>query len=298
MSNKKLLIANNEEVIQDNYNHYYQAYTGYPLVVENNKLCTDHPSYITEIYGNTTQDETNLTDIHSVGVLQEDGSYKVDIISTKKNLFNGSWSYGYIDSNGYSSSSNYYIITAFLPVEPGKTYTISSTQLKYVSSMKWAFYRSKTEYSVISGSITTGKSAVSPEEALYVRLSTGWYDRGNISLDCNLTLVEGTDTNLVLETKSIYLPQSLKAIGDYKDRLYWDYTLSKYCIEQNINIPKDYAQALDETLVLATPQIVETSITEKIAIDTYNPYMQITTDKLDVAPSNMSGEFAEKELLE
>src|SRR5699024_2624856 len=39
-----------------------------------------------EIKGNTVQDPDNLADIKSVGELQEDGTYKMSILSCGKNL--------------------------------------------------------------------------------------------------------------------------------------------------------------------------------------------------------------------
>ena len=42
-----------------------------------------------EIKGNTVQDADNLSDIKSVGELQEDGAYKMSILSCGKNLFDG-----------------------------------------------------------------------------------------------------------------------------------------------------------------------------------------------------------------
>ena len=41
-----------------------------------------------EVLGNTIQNEEDLADIKSVGVLQEDGTYKMSILSCGKNLFN------------------------------------------------------------------------------------------------------------------------------------------------------------------------------------------------------------------
>ena len=43
-----------------------------------------------EIKGNTVQDPDNLADIKSVGELQEDGTYKMSILSCGKNLINNS----------------------------------------------------------------------------------------------------------------------------------------------------------------------------------------------------------------
>ena len=249
-------------VIGDNY----QLYTGYPLIVENSSLDANYGSYITEIVGNTTQSSTDLTDIRSVGVLQEDGTYKVDIIASNQN---------------------------------------------------------------------------------------------------------GTQT----QTKSIYLPQPLRMTRQYSDRLYWDDTLGKYCIEQNVVIfkmseyPNSISNQSDTAELLAgyigkysniqttdcgfcnilpsyeidwsfpnegiyygggavmyivvskdkasnmtelkqwcinnnftchvrydTPVIVETDITDKILFNTYANYTKVITDEKEVAPISMSGNFASSNL--
>ena len=249
-------------VIGDNY----QLYTGYPLIVKNSSLDANYGSYITEIVGNTTQSSTDLTDIRSVGVLQEDGTYKVDIIASNQN---------------------------------------------------------------------------------------------------------GTQT----QTKSIYLPQPLRMTRQYSDRLYWDDTLGKYCIEQNVAIfkmseyPNSITHHSDTTELLVgyvgkysniqttdcgfcnilpsyeidwsfpnegiyygggavmyivvskdkasnmtelkqwcinnnftchvrydTPVIVETDITDKILFNTYANYTKVITDEKEVAPTSMSGNFASSNL--
>src|SRR5699024_12080809 len=47
-----------------------------------------------EILGNTVQDPNNLADIKSVGELQEDGTYKMSILSRGKNLFDSTFEIG------------------------------------------------------------------------------------------------------------------------------------------------------------------------------------------------------------
>lgn len=74
---KKLLFNN---VVEDESfqpptegTHYHQSYTSYPIEVEDNKLCTEHKSYITEIIGNTENGQM-------VGEEQADGTYKITLI--------------------------------------------------------------------------------------------------------------------------------------------------------------------------------------------------------------------------
>src|SRR5699024_5129547 len=65
-----------------------------------------------QILGNTVQDPNNLADIKSVGVLQEDGTYKMSILSCGKNLFN----IDNISSNIVSKSNDMYEINTMTPV--------------------------------------------------------------------------------------------------------------------------------------------------------------------------------------
>lgn len=336
---KKLLITNNEEQSQDNYNHYLQTYTNYPLVVESDKLCADHPSYITEIYGNTTQDEANLTDIRSVGVLQEDGTYKVDIDVAGKNLFDinsvqmvGIFaSCGVIDTADNSITFTYEKVRDYgcetnFQFENGKSYKIS-LDLEYNNTNNMArllainvpgkhasaysdYIRLDVKANEISRKFSVSKTIPEDGKTYVLYLNGNNFASGvtGSTVFKNIVIEEVNDVTdtkaatayvpyFVPQTKSIYLPQPLRAIGDYSDRLYWDNSMSKYCIEQKVDIPTGYSQVLDDTLVLSTPQIIETTIMEKISIDTYNSYMQITTDELEVAPTNMSGEFANKEAI-
>lgn len=62
-----------------------QEVSGEYITVENT---VSGPITDIEILGNTTQDPNNLVDIKSVGDLQEDGTYKMSILSCNKNLIN------------------------------------------------------------------------------------------------------------------------------------------------------------------------------------------------------------------
>lgn len=76
---KKLLFNNvneNQPNPPEDDGHYYDIYTNYPIEIEDEKLCTEHKSYLTEIYGNTENGKM-------VGVEQSDGTYKISLIIKK-----------------------------------------------------------------------------------------------------------------------------------------------------------------------------------------------------------------------
>ena len=101
--------------------------------------------------------------------------------------------------------------------------------------------------------------------------------------------------NYTFETQKVRIPQQLKSINNIKDKLYWDNSKQKYCIEKWIDIPEDYIGEINESLVLSTPEIIETDITEKIAFNTHNPYMKIYTNEKEVKPVNMTARFPYKD---
>src|SRR5699024_4255537 len=76
------------------------------------------------IKGNTVQDPDNLSDIKSVGELQEDGTYKMSILSCGKNLANPkNIINGYINSNNVLEQNNT-TRSIILKVKPNSTFVI------------------------------------------------------------------------------------------------------------------------------------------------------------------------------
>lgn len=72
---KKLLYNNvneNQPNPPEDEGHYYDTYTNYPIEIEDENLCMEHKSYLTEIYGNTENGKM-------VGVEQSDGTYKISL---------------------------------------------------------------------------------------------------------------------------------------------------------------------------------------------------------------------------
>lgn len=67
--------------------------------------------------------------------------------------------------------------------------------------------------------------------------------------------------------KTIYLPFTLKKIGDKKDILYWDEDKKHYCIEQNID---------DEYNVLESPNILDlVNLNQRYTLNTFTPKTEL-----------------------
>lgn len=79
---------------------------------------------------------------------------------------------------------------------------------------------------------------------------------------------EGTSETTI----DIFLPQPLGS----NDKLYWDDIANRYFIKHSTGL-------------------IQTDIINKIEFNTCNPYMKITTDEKEVAPTNITVELAKKE---
>lgn len=78
-----------------------------------------------EILGNTVQSVSDLSDIQSVGTKQEDGRYKMSILSCSKNLFNKEsvkLKTSISETTGEEVSSTSVNASDFIKVSVGKTY--------------------------------------------------------------------------------------------------------------------------------------------------------------------------------
>src|SRR5699024_6228038 len=81
-----------------------------------------------QILGNTVQDPDNLSDIKSVGELQEDGTYKMSILSCGKNLINpNTFKKGRVSSTGVVDSSDWMYVVV----------NVSQFDFVTVSNIKW-----------------------------------------------------------------------------------------------------------------------------------------------------------------
>ena len=376
-------------VIGDNY----QLYTGYPLIVENSSLDTNYGSYITEIVGNTTQGVSN--EVTSQQIV-DSINYYVPNIAEVNDDGTITMLEATIDRNDITDD------THFIQLKPNTTYIFyckrietggNPSMLVFLggedpsSTAEWL---EMTTEGVILTTNDTGKVLIWIPSAQAGLLNVIVQEGTSLSLESSIRSVgvlQGDGTYKVdiiasnqngtqTQTKSIYLPQPLRMVRGYSDRLYWDDTLGKYCIEQNVVIFKmsefrDSISNQDDGLELCvgyvhlpgtninttycdfcnilpsyrvdwsfpnegiyyegggvmfiavsrdkasnmtelkqwcinnnftchvrydTPVIVETDITDKILFNTYANYTKVITDEKQTAPTSMSGNFASSNL--
>ena len=184
--------------------------TKFPHKVENTMN-----SYIKnlEILGNTTQDKNKLEIITSVGELQEDGTYKITVKTTGKNLVDKSKSiYPYIIlNNGDVVEGSEYerIVTDFIPVKPNTTYVMNEYDVNHTRN---AYYDKNFRF--ICSDFT--KVTTSPSNAAYIRCMYKKCEKYQIE--------EGTLSTeyqeYIEDTRDIYLPFQLHGLDNTLDKLY------------------------------------------------------------------------------
>ena len=366
----------------------YQLYTGYPLIVENSSLDTNYGSYITEIVGNTTQGVSNevtsqqIVDsinyyVPNIAKVNDDGT-----ITTLKATIN---------RNDITDD------THFIQLKPNTTYIFYCKRIETGGNPSMSVFLGgegpspndrwleMTTEGVALTTNDTGKVLIWIPSAQSGLLNVIVQEGTSLSLESSIRSVgvlqeDGTykvdiiasnQNSSQTQTKSIYLPQPLRMVRGYSDRLYWDDTLGKYCIEQNVAIfkmseyhnsitnqsdtaellvgyigkysniqttdcgfcnilpsyqidwsfpnegiyygggavmyiavSKDKASNMTELkqwcinnnftchVRYDTPVIVETDITDKILFNAYANYTKVITDEKEVAPISMSGNFA------
>ena len=177
-----------------------------------------------EILGNTVQDPNNLADIKSVGELQEDGTYKMSILSCGKNLFDKTKCVkGVIGANGVISTNNEWNVSDFIKVSPDMQ--LVKTTLADIC----AFDINKNPIGIIANETTI---FTIPANCYYIRCNVD-----NVSLN-TYQLEEGTQTTPYEPYQGnkcdILLPCQLEKVGDVADRLYYDDVEKAWCIEKQV----------------------------------------------------------------
>ena len=240
------------------------------IIIENTD--SSESFVLEEIAGNTWQNPNDLSVI-SVGELQEDGNYKIDIESVGENLFNTSSenvvnspknSYGKTQQIEFTGNDNEMVLvpndaqqaTEFdVEFKAGITYTISFdiiTQYEgYFGTI--AFCKKGATHEEI-GSVRENilptwsaeyqhfTKTFTPDSDCVLYLGGGqWTYRGGTrtTLKNIMITIGDSEHEYVPYSKnvaSIVLPQPLMKIGGSCDRLYWDEAKGYYCIEQNNNI--------------------------------------------------------------
>src|SRR5699024_6921917 len=120
-----------------------------------------------EIKGNTVQDPDNLSDIKSVGELQEDGIYKMSILSCGKNLFDGELEQGLItDSTGVTGNSDNYVRTKNYITVNNSYITLSC---KYNIDKIYEYDNNKN-FIQIQGIYTASKTVTLSDNTQYIKV--------------------------------------------------------------------------------------------------------------------------------
>lgn len=268
---------------------------------ESNNSFEDMPNMIeiSEIWGNTVQDKSDLNIIQSVGdlyvdesgepILDEEGNeqYKLEIESTNNiNL---------IDPNNWTKlGTDYYQI---IKLEANRDYIYYGNQSN--NNLVWHSLRYCDSEGNETTHIFSKRCSISDtfkfttgDSNIYVK---AYWNASNLSIINNqylpmlvkgstvLPYIEGTGNNQSNKT-TILLPQQLKGLSGIKDRLFYDYTKNMYVIENKIgdfNNINDLSEA-----ILDVPQIIETKILEKLSLETYSPTTYISTNT-EIQPSQM-----------
>ena len=252
MSKKLLMNTNITE--QDNYRRYYQEYEGAFITVsdksEDDTLDTSRYIDVTEIWGNTVQDENNLEDIQSVGELYVDDEgnpilddlgkeqYKIKIESCndinamdsciRKDGYrlNGENEDGSPKEQVWRGCS---IIT--VPLHKGLIYVLNNAiriRHMYLYDTKNNFIRKQSN--------VYGDHKFTVDFNGYAKFYTFTEDIPKIYFGINLDYY--SSSKLPIPTQShkatILLPCQLMKVGDVYDRLYWDSEKGKYIVEKNV----------------------------------------------------------------
>ncbi|MBP3916361.1 GDSL-type esterase/lipase family protein [Clostridium sp.] len=222
-------------------------------------------------YTNSYVPDTCINDVFSVGELQEDGSYKVDIVSKNKNLAvikNIDFPYTTVPTivkndeeksiELRSSSGRDLLTKTNLNFKAGITYTLSikietnntntSARIILIDDINKQNSIGNNATTVVSinnpATTKTITTTFTPnvDSCLFLNLN----NYSNLASETymkfsEIIVLEGNfneqDINCYegkYEVKSISLPQPLRRVGDVCDRFYWDDTRRKMCIEKNV----------------------------------------------------------------
>ena len=293
----KKLLANVGNTVVDNYRRYYQEYEGTFITATNKSedetLDTSRYIEVTEIWGNTVQDENNLEDIQSVGELYVDDEgnpilddlgkeqYKIKIESCNDiNAMDSCIRKDGYRLNGENEDGSpkeqvwrgYSIIT--VPLRKGLIYVLNNAIIIrhiYLYDTKNNFIRKHSN--------VYGGHKFTVDFNGYAKFYTFTEDIPKIYFGINLDYY--ASSKLPIPTQShkttILLPCQLMKVGDVYDRLYWDGKKRRYVIEKNIlkySTTKETnyisLSAHDTNNSSQTPQLIETNITEKIQLPCYS----------------------------
>ena len=211
-----------------------------------------------EIWGNTIQNTDDLSDIKSVGTEQEDGKYKVEIVSCGKNLLDIERVVGgrLDDGNlGYESDSSINIIdnnsikcitraewrgwcSNYISVKPDTEYSIKFNTIGGFGIAVIACFDANKNYIKkidLNNSQNVDNRFTTLSNAKYIIVHVNYEHIGTYTV--NLPILEEGTVATEYEPyecgkTEILLPCPLEGIGDFKDKLYYDG--ENWCIEKKI----------------------------------------------------------------
>ena len=194
-----------------------------------------------EILGNTIQNEEDLADIKSVGVLQEDGTYKMSILSCGKNLIEAYTNLGeamFIASNGNLLENSAWRYTKdYFKVAPNKEIVIGETSSNF-RQYQVSFYDVNYKWIQTIDITPNTISTITPQNAHYMRFSYSVSVSDSTVERVGLQVEYGTVATPYEPYQGnkcdILLPCQLEKVGDVSDRLYYDDVEKAWCIEKNV----------------------------------------------------------------
>lgn len=191
---------------------------------------------VDELLGNTWQNSDDLSDIRSVGELQEDGSYKIDILS--KNNLMSKMIFGSVSNSGILEDSNIIMRPLnYIYLEPNTEYKIEFNKPLESFSIIMNYYRDNGEWSHYSVMYSKDSRLIFTSHASCRKIM---FRLENIKpaeyrgIDLEVRFVK-TSTEYQSHKTTILLPCQLQKVGDVSDKFYYDSGKGKWCIEKNIN---------------------------------------------------------------
>ena len=177
-----------------------------------------------EIKGNTWQDSENLADIRSVGDKVEGQElYKIDVVSTGKNLFNGKLENGYIyDADGSVGANTEYCVRVvdFIRVNPNTAFTLKCNS---ANMDKIYYYDKDKNFISLLGIYSKQKTVVTPSNCSYIKVR--FYNDSGMTPENvqQFQIEEGTVATPYEPYKedklTILSPTPLEKVGDIADRI-------------------------------------------------------------------------------
>ena len=203
-----------------------------------------------EIKGNTVQDPDNLSDIKSVGELQEDGTYKMSILSCGKNLFDGELEQGTYSYDGSIKTSIDGEVRNVNPIYVKGGSTICFTSNTSVGILVWEYNSLGVCELKTPSEVNMNVGFKLRENTKYINFRLGTNDENVV-----LQLEEGTVATPYEPYQGnkcdILLPCQLEKVGDVADRI--------VCKDGVWGVEKNVAsEELDTSLLrLVSSQVLE-----------------------------------------